>query len=134
MKNIYVCVCVLVCIYIKYILCVLQVLVLYPEPTPLLCTLFVWHYHLGFCLLYGSLVLKTWRSVLSAFYHARVMISSFGPHVRVPHRENVAVSVLHFYNTRVMVSSFGSPMWAASSTIYGTLIVKLWRSFVLHVF
>ncbi|KAL8567676.1 hypothetical protein ACOMHN_008984 [Nucella lapillus] len=45
------------------------VLVMYPEPTELLCMIFVWPFHLGISLLYGSLLLKTWR--ISVIFNSR---------------------------------------------------------------
>lgn len=46
-----------------------SVLLMYPEPTDLLCTIFIWPFHIGFVLLYGSLIIKTWR--ISVIFSSR---------------------------------------------------------------
>ena len=45
--------------------------VMFPNATELLCMVMPWPYHLGFVLMYGALLLKTWRYNLTfscAFY------------------------------------------------------------------
>ncbi|XP_020609730.1 probable G-protein coupled receptor CG31760 [Orbicella faveolata] len=41
-----------------------QLLVSFPTPSKVRCVLEPWLKHVGFCLIYGSLALKTWRVVL----------------------------------------------------------------------
>ncbi|KAK7487087.1 hypothetical protein BaRGS_00021582, partial [Batillaria attramentaria] len=50
-----------------------SVFVMYPEPTDALCTIFVWPFHMGFALLYGSLLIKTWR--ISVIFNSRKKVN-----------------------------------------------------------
>nr|XP_022313874.1 probable G-protein coupled receptor CG31760 isoform X1 [Crassostrea virginica] len=43
------------------ILMCVQMFVMFPNATELLCMVMPWPYHLGFVLMYGALLLKTWR-------------------------------------------------------------------------
>jgi hypothetical protein len=45
--------------HISYI--VFQILVMYPSPSIITCTIRVWLREIGFSLAYGALMLKTWR-------------------------------------------------------------------------
>lgn len=50
-----------------------QMFVMFPEPTQITCIASAWPQHLGFSLLYGALLLKTWRWVcvhISCFLHS----------------------------------------------------------------
>ncbi|XP_076442710.1 putative G-protein coupled receptor CG31760 [Babylonia areolata] len=51
------------------VLMCLAVLLMFPEPTGPLCTIFVWLFHMGISLLYGSLLIKTWR--ISVIFNSR---------------------------------------------------------------
>ncbi|XP_070181130.1 probable G-protein coupled receptor CG31760 [Littorina saxatilis] len=59
-------------IYGAVLMCT-SVFLMYPEPSGLLCTLFNWPFHLGFSLLYGSLIIKTWR--ISVIFKSRKKVN-----------------------------------------------------------
>lgn len=41
-----------------------QMFIIFPEPTDVLCAITPWIHHTGFNLMYGALILKTWRLVV----------------------------------------------------------------------
>ena len=45
------------------VILIFQMFIMFPEPTQITCVASVWPQHIGFSLLYGALLLKTWRFV-----------------------------------------------------------------------
>ncbi|XP_025105461.1 probable G-protein coupled receptor CG31760 isoform X2 [Pomacea canaliculata] len=51
----------------------MSVLIMFPEASDTVCTFFIWPFHLGFSVVYGALLIKTWR--ISVIFNSRKKVN-----------------------------------------------------------
>ena len=76
-----------------------QFFFLYPETSYSTCVLRLWPMHTGFLLMYGSLIIKTWRWVLNIIQYMSLKVVAHvqrvHTHVRIPYYQNMEVGIKH---------------------------------------